>query len=396
MASNAESQESHGSNRAWRRVVVKVGTNLLTDASDNLSSEAVESIAHQIADLRRSGVEVVLVTSGAVAAGQALLNGHGGSLPRHGVANRQVLASLGQSSLMAEYSSCFEREGFLAAQALVSRTDLESDHGYLNIRNALLGLIHAGAIPVVNENDVVAIEELEGDVFGDNDRLSARVADVVDADTLVILSDVDGLYDHDPHAGPVAARISVVTHISAEIKAAAGLARTERARGGMATKIEAAEIATGIGTSVVIASGTEPDVLMRLSMGEDIGTRFPARSNRLESSKRRILATLRDDSGRIGVNAGAVSALRERGSSLLPPGVLSVSGQFERGTNVAICDEAGTVVAAGRSSYSSADIAKIKGLQSSEARSIVDNDYGDEVIHRNNLVLVDHDSDQDE
>ncbi len=394
MSKNADSYDSPG-HRAWRRVVVKVGTNLLTAGSDRLSPEAIETIAHQIADLRRSGIEVVLVTSGAVAAGQALLNGRGGSLPRHGVANRQVLAALGQSSLMAEYSKCFEREGFLAAQALVSRTDLESDHGYLNTRNALLGLIQAGAIPVVNENDVVAIEELEGDVFGDNDRLSARVADVVDADTLVILSDVDGLYDRDPHLGDGAVRIPEVRHISPEIRAAAGLAGTERRRGGMATKVDAAEIATRIGTSVIIASGTEPDVLMRLSNGEDLGTRFPAGASRLESRKRRILATLRADSGRVVVNAGAASALLQRGSSLLPPGILSVSGQFERGTNIAVCDEGGTVIAAGRSNYSSADVEKIKGLRSGEARGIVDNDYGDEVIHRNNLVLVDRDSDRD-
>ncbi len=395
MSKNADSYDSPG-HRAWRRVVVKVGTNLLTAGSGRLSPEAVETIAHQVADLRRSGIEVVLVTSGAVAAGQALLNGRGGSLPRHGVANRQVLASLGQSSLMAEYSKYFEREGFLAAQALVSRTDLESDHGYLNTRNALLGLIQAGAIPVVNENDVVAIEELEGDVFGDNDRLSARVADVVDADTLVILSDVEGLYDRDPHLDDGATRIPEVRHIGPEIRAAAGLAGTERSGGGMATKIDAAEMATRIGTSVIIASGTEPDVLMRLSNGEDLGTRFPARASRLESSKRRILATLRADSGRVVVNAGAASALLQRGSSLLPPGVLSVAGQFERGTNIAVCDEQGTVIAAGRSNYSSADVERIKGLQSGEARAIVDNDYGDEVIHRNNLVLVDNDSDQDE
>ena len=394
MSKNADSHHSPG-HHTWRRVVVKVGTNLLTAGSDRLSPAAIATITHQIADLRRSGIEVVLVTSGAVAAGQAMLNGHGGSLPRHGIANRQVLASLGQSSLMAEYSKCFEREGFLAAQALVSRTDLESDHGYLNTRNALLGVIQVGAIPVVNENDVVAIEELEGEVFGDNDRLSARVADVVDADTLVILSDVDGLYDRDPHLDEDAVRIPEVRHIGPEIRAAAGLTGTKRGRGGMATKLDAAEIATRIGTSVIIASGTEPDVLMRLSNGEDLGTRFLARSSRLESSKRRILATLRADSGRVVVNSGAVSALLQRGSSLLPPGVLSVSGQFERGTNIAVCDEGGTVIAAGRANYSSADVERIKGLQSGEARAIVDNDYGDEVIHRNNMVLVDHDSDQD-
>ena len=394
MSKNADSHHSTG-HRAWRRVVVKVGTNLLTSGSGRLSPEAIEAIAHQIADLRRSGIEVVLVTSGAVAAGQAMLNGRGGSLPRHGIANRQVLASLGQSSLMAEYARCFEREGFLAAQALVSRTDLESDHGYLNTRNALLGLIQAGAIPIVNENDVVAIEELEGDVFGDNDRLSARVADVVDADMLVILSDVDGLYDRDPHLGDGAVRIPEVRHIGPEIRAAAGQTGTERGRGGMATKIDAAEIATRIGTSVIIASGTAPEVLVRLSNGEDLGTRFPARSGRLESSKRRILAALREDSGRVVVNAGATSALLQRGSSLLPPGILSVSGQFERGTNIAVCDERGAVIAAGRTNYSSADVERIKGLRSGEARAIVDNDYGDEVIHRNHLVLVGHDSDQD-
>lgn len=388
-ANRLEQQSTAGrSPRDWRRVVVKVGTNLLTSSTESLDSNSIRRLVGQIVALRETGVEVVLVTSGAVTAGRQVLGGQGRQLPRRGVATRQVLASLGQTPLMSEYVKHFAATGVVAGQALVSRGDLESDHGYLNARNTLLGLLQAGAVPVVNENDVVAVEELEGEVFGDNDRLSARVADVVDADALIILSDVDGLYDRDPHQFKDAVRLAMVTEITQEIRSAAGAARDGRGRGGMATKLDAAEMATSIGTAVVIASGDAPDVLVRLREGEDLGTWFQARTTKLESRKRRILASLRDDTGSVTVNAGAARALVHEGGSLLPPGITAVTGHFERGEYIAVRSSSGAAIAAGRSNYSSDDVSQIKGLRSGQARDLLETDYGDEVIHRNHMVII--------
>ena len=386
--SSSNTAASGASGRAWRRVVVKVGTNLLTDGTEHLSTRFISEIVRQVAELRQRGVEVVITTSGAVAAGRELLNGQGTTLPKRGVANRQVLAALGQASLMNHYANSFSEAGILAGQALVSRVDLESSHGYLNARNALLGLINSNAVPIVNENDVVAVEELEGEVFGDNDRLSARIADVVDADTLIILSDVAGLFEQDPRSNPGAKLVTEVDGITDEIKAMSGVAIAARSRGGMATKIEAADIANNIGIGVIIASGNESDVLLRLQSGESIGTYFKPQSTHIEGRKRRMLAAIGGSGDQLLVNDGATTALVDKGSSLLPPGIVDVHGTFERGAFVAIADGEGEVIAAGRSNYSSDDIRLIKGLRSTEAHEKLDNDYGDEVVHRNNLVLV--------
>lgn len=367
---------------------MKVGTNLLTGGTEHLSTRFIDEIVRQVAVLRKRGVEVVIATSGAVAAGRELLNGQGATLPRRGVANRQVLAALGQASLMNHYASSLNNAGILAGQALVSRVDLESGHGYLNARNALLGLIKSGAVPIVNENDVVAVEELEGEVFGDNDRLSARIADVVDADVLIILSDVTGLFDQDPRSNRDAKLVVEVDGITDEIRAMSGVEVAERSRGGMATKVEAADMATKIGIGVVIASGNDEDILLRLHAGESIGTYFKPQSTHIEGRKRRMLAAIARTGDQIIVNAGAATALVEKGSSLLPPGIVDVHGSFERGEFVAIADSEGDVIAAGRTSYGSVDIRSIKGLRSAEAHEKLDNDYGDEIVHRNNLVLV--------
>ena len=382
------SDSSSRSARTWRRVVVKVGTNLLTGGTENLSIRFIDEIVRQVVELRKRGVEVVIATSGAVAAGRELLNGQGTTLPKRGVANRQVLAALGQASLMNHYATSLKNAGILAGQALVSRVDLESGHGYLNARNALLGLIKSNAIPIVNENDVVAVEELEGEVFGDNDRLSARIADVVDADTLIILSDVAGLFDRDPRSHRDAKLVTEVDGITDEIRAMSGVEVAERSRGGMATKVEAADMATSIGIGVIIASGNDEDVLLRLHAGESIGTYFKPQSTHIEGRKRRMLAAISRTGDQIVVNAGAATALVENGSSLLPPGIVDVRGSFERGAFVAIADSEGEVIAAGRSSYGSDDIRSIMGLRSAEAHEKLDNDYGDEIVHRNNLALV--------
>ncbi|NQW16424.1 MAG: glutamate 5-kinase [Chloroflexi bacterium] len=386
--SNKESDSTSNDSRAWRRVVVKVGTNLLTAGTEHLSTRFIDEIVRQVAELRQRGVEVVITTSGAVAAGRELLNGQGTTLPKRGVANRQVLAALGQASLMNHYARSMSAAGILVGQALVSRDDLESGHGYLNARNALLGLINSNAVPVVNENDVVAVEELEGEVFGDNDRLSARIADVVDADTLIILSDVAGLFDQDPRSHPDATLIHEVDGITDEIRAMSGVAGSDRGRGGMTTKVEAAEIATHIGINVIIASGNDENVLLRLQAGESIGTYFKSQSTHVEGRKRRMLAASGRTGDQIIVNAGATTALVDKGSSLLPPGIVDVHGTFARGAFVEIADSDGDVIAAGRSNYSSDDIHAIKGLRSAEAHEKLDNDYGDEVVHRNNLVLM--------
>lgn len=374
--------------RDWRRVVVKIGTNLLTAGTDHLSRPAIERLTRQIALLHRREIEVVLVTSGAVAAGREALHGLAPESTKNAAASRQVLAALGQTPLMQHYLDYFKREGLLAAQALMSRGDLENDYGYLNARNTLLGLIHAGAVPIVNENDVVAVEELDVEAFGDNDRLSARVADVVDADALVILSDVAGLYDKDPHRHKTARRIPEVAAITDEIRAMAGAAG-ERGRGGMATKIEAAEMATALGTAVVIASGEIPDVLKRIFDGEDLGTLFVPATTKLESRKRRILAALNSQSGHVMVNAGAAQALEREGASLLPPGIMQVYGVFDRGDCIAVRGPDGKVIAAGRTNYSAREVERIKGLRSYEARELVPGDLDDEVIHRDNMVIMD-------
>jgi glutamate 5-kinase len=387
MSTNNSDTDSRSA-RAWRRVVVKVGTNLLTDGTEHLSTRFIDEIVRQVAELRKRGVEVVIATSGAVAAGRELLNRQGTTLPKRGVANRQVLAALGQASLMNHYASSLSNAGILAGQALVSRIDLESGHGYLNARNALLGLLNTNAVPIVNENDVVAVEELEGEVFGDNDRLSARIADVVDADALIILSDVEGLFDQDPRSNADAKLVTEVDGITDEIRAMSGVKVAAQSRGGMATKVEAADNATRIGIGVIIASGNDEDVLLRLHAGESIGTYFKPQSTHIEGRKRRMLAAIGQTGDQIVVNPGATTALVKKGSSLLPPGIVDVHGTFERGAFVAIADNEGDVIAAGRSNYGSDDIRSIMGLRSAEAHEKLDNDYGDEVVHRNNLVLV--------
>jgi glutamate 5-kinase len=341
-------------------------------------------LVSQISDLASSGREMLLVTSGAVAAGRGVMR----NLSKNSVLpDRQVLAAVGQGRLMHLYEQAFATHGIITAQALLSRRDVDDRLGYLNLRNTLLSLLNNGVVPVINENDVVAGEELEGEVFGDNDTLSALVANLIDADLLVILGSVEGMYTKDPNIFTDAELISVVEKIDDKLNEYAGPSSDLRGRGGMVTKIEAARLATASGVDVVIADGTMDSVVFRLSNGERIGTLFKTSVSKLESRKRWMLSGV-SNKGNIKIDKGAVSALRSSKTSLLPAGVLSCFGRFERGDIVYIKDEHENNIAAGISNYGSSDLLQIQSLKSDLIEQVLGHYYGDEVIHRDNMVML--------
>ena len=371
-------------NYKYRRIIVKAGTNILTGGRDELDDSFIDNLVSQISDLSSSGREMLLVSSGAVAAGRGVMK----NLSKSSVLpDRQVLAAVGQGRLMHLYEQAFASHGIPTAQALLSRRDVNDRLGYLNLRNTLLSLLNNGVVPVINENDVVAVEELEGEVFGDNDTLSALVANLIDADLLVILGSVEGMYTKDPNIFTDAELIPVVEKIDDKLNEYAGPSSDLRGRGGMVTKIEAARLATASGVDVVIADGTMDSVVFRLSNGERIGTLFKTSVSKLESRKRWMLSGV-SNKGNIRIDKGAVSALRSSKTSLLPAGVLSCFGRFERGDIVYIKDEHENNIAAGISNYGSSDLLKIQTLKSDLIEQILGHYYGDEVIHRNNMVML--------
>jgi glutamate 5-kinase len=367
----------------YRRIAAKFGTSLLTSGTDHLDLQVMSSLVEQIARLHGQGKEIVIISSGAIASGRQKLK----KVPeRRNTPFKQVLASVGQSHLMYTYEQLFSQYDITVAQALLTKEDLSDRSGYLNARNTLLALIELGIICIVNENDVVAIDEIEELKFGDNDNLSAMVANLVDADILVMLTDIGGLYTADPHYNPKAQLIRRVDKIDAEIERMASDTASRQGTRGMTTKIEAARLATSSGVSVIIADGRETDILVRISQGEDIGTFFPAQVNKMESKKRWMLSGLASK-GKITVDKGAVSALKEQNKSLLPAGVIKAEGKFQRGDIVDILDEKGKHIGCGISNYSSPDLATIGGKHSDRIGSLLGYDYGDEVIHKNNMVI---------
>ena len=367
-----------------RRVVVKVGTNLLTGGGDALDADVMSLIVEQVGDLLERGGEAIVVTSGAIAAGRQRLDDH---RTHRDVAARQVLAAVGQSRLMARWDELLERRGLACAQALLGRRDLADRPGYLNARNTLLALLDLGVVPIVNENDVVSIEEIRDSVIGDNDNLSAQVANLVDADLLLLLTDIAGLYTADPARHSEARLIERVDRIDASIEQAAGGTAGARGIGGMATKVEAARVATQSGAHVVIADGRAEDVVLRAAAGEPVGTLFVPRPDRLESRRRYLLSGL-PVRGSITIDDGAARALETDGRSLLPAGIVEVEGEFERGDVVRIRTREGRHIASGMSNYSAADVARIRAQHSDRIPELLGYEYGEEVVHRNNLVLV--------
>ena len=374
-----------------RRIVVKVGTSLLTGGTDELDLDMVGNVVAQIASLTISGTQIILVSSGAVAAGRGVLRGFRDHASTDALPGRQVLAAVGQGRLIHVYEEEFASHGLPSAQALLSRRDVNDRLGYLNLRNTLSSLMDNGVIPIVNENDVVAVDELEGEVFGDNDNLSALIANLVDADLLIILGTVAGMYTKDPNLYGDAEIIPVVDRLDENITSLAGPSSDKMGRGGMVTKIEAARLATASGVDVVIASGLDGDAITRLVAGESLGTLFKATVSKLESRKRWMLSGLRDVAGTknsIEVDGGAVNAMTSGNTSLLPAGIVECRGTFVRGDIVSVKGSDGSVIAAGISNYDSDDVKKLSGVRSSRIETILGYHFGDEVIHKDNLVLL--------
>ena len=368
--------------KRYKRIVVKLGTNLIT-RDDRLDLEAIGRIVAQVAQLRRDGVEVIVVTSGAVAAGRSRL---GVTRQRRDIPFRQVLASVGQGQLMQAYDTLFSQHEIVVAQALLTRRDLSDRLSYLNARNTLLALLNYKVVPIVNENDAVAVEELAESRIGENDTLAALTANLVDADLLVMLMTREGLYTADPSVDPSATLVTRVEVIDATVEAYAGRSETGGS-GGMITKLQAARLSTASGTDVAIASGREPNVLLRLVQGEAIGTLFPAAADRMESRKRWILSGL-SVRGSLVVDDGAEMALRERKTSLLPAGVKEVCGTFARGETIEVVTASGKRLASGIANYGSHEMDVIKGAKSADIAALLGHDYGAEAVHRDNLVVT--------
>ena len=368
----------------YRRIVAKFGTNLLTAGTDQLDRATMSSLVAQVVRLMDEGREVLVVTSGAIAAGRQRL---AIDKNRRDIPFRQVLASVGQAHLMQLYDGLFAARGRVVAQTLLSKRDLSDRIGYLNARNTLLGLLEMGVVPIVNENDAVAIDEIAGARIGDNDNLSALVANLIDADLLALLTDTGGLYTADPRTHKTATLIERIDRVTPDIEAIAGGSESGRGTGGMVTKLQAAKLATGGGSDVFIADGRERNTLYRLATGEHVGTMLPARKSRVESRKRWMLSGL-TTKGAIVVDAGAAKALVERGRSLLPAGVRDVQGPFKRGDTVNIVLPDGHAVACGITNYDDRDLRAIQGLRSDRIESVLGHQYGSEVVHRNNLVVL--------
>jgi len=363
------------------RLVVKLGSNLLTDRKGQLDVRFLRRMVGELANLHAQRRDLVVVSSGAVAAGRPAF---ASLASRHDIPARQMLAAVGQVRLMGAYARLFGRRGITVGQALLARSDIAERQGYLNARLALLGLLERRMIPIINENDVVAIDELK---FGDNDNLAAVVAGLVDADLLVILTDIDGLYTADPRRDPTATLIAQVTTLDASVERLAGGAGSAHGTGGMLTKVQAARVSARAGIPMIIANGRRPGVVGRAAAGEPVGTLFSASQDRPDA-RRRGLAARVGARGAVRVDAGAARAIAQGGKSLLAAGVTDVEGRFGRGDPIDVRAAGGATIAAGLTNYASSDLQRIRGAQSRQIEELLGYQYGDEVIHRNNLVVL--------
>lgn len=364
-----------------KRVVVKIGSRVLTDSDGSLDFAVIGQICDDISILRSKGLQVLVVSSGAIAAGRSELglNGKPKTIPQ-----KQAAAAIGQTRLMQAYEKGLAPHGLKPAQVLLTSEDLGSRQRFLNARATLDALLGFGIIPVINENDTVVVDEIK---FGDNDNLSALVTNVAEAHLLLILTDVAGLFNADPCKDPNAKLISTVKGISREIERAAGGSGSGVGTGGMATKVAAAKKAGRNGVPTIMAPGKQSGVISAALRGEEVGTLFLPQDAGLNRRKHWIAYTLKP-AGRIIVDEGAREVLLKKGKSLLPSGVVRVEGRFDRGGCVRICGPDGKEFARGLSDYSGNEISRLVGRKSREIEEILGYRYGDVIVHRDNLVML--------
>ena len=365
-----------------KRIVVKIGTSTLANADGSLNEDKIKQIVANLSELNENA-EVVFVTSGAVGAGMGQMKlAH---KPKS-IVEKQALAAIGQVSLIHLYQILFWAHGKTIAQLLLTKDDFSDRRRYLNMRSVLQSLLAKKIIPVINENDPVVGEGIKGVKVGDNDTLSALVAGLIEADLLVILTDIDGLYDKNPSVFADAKFINLVENLDDSVRAAAGAEGSKFGTGGMRTKITAAQMATKNGTHLIIANGADPRNIVRAAHGCEVGTLFLAGKNRINSRKY-WLAYSAADKGSVAIDAGAAKALKE-GKSLLAVGIREVAGEFERGETLSIKDASGRALARGITNYSSAELALIKGRKSEEIEAVLGYRYEDEALHIDNIALI--------
>ncbi len=364
----------------YKRIIIKIGTSVLTSGSPNLDRPKMINIVSECAKLHRQGIEIIIVSSGAVAVGKERLG-----FPKLAatMASKQLFAAVGQSRLMQVWEQLFEIYGIQVGQILLTRSDIEGRSRYLHARDTLDALLGQKVIPIINENDAVATEEIK---LGDNDNLSAMVTMLADADLLVMLTDQPGLFTSDPRKNPDAKLIAEVNSIDEIADVDISPSQSGLGTGGMITKLKAADYARRAGADVVIAAGGAPNVITRIINEESVGTRFRAISSPLERRKRWILS--RSSPGKLIIDHGAAQALLQEGRSLLPAGVKKVIGDFNRGETISVLSTDGNELARGISRYSSEDLVSIKGKQSEKIAEILGYFYGTVAIHRNDLILL--------
>ena len=361
-------------------IVIKLGTSVLTNGTKRISRRRMLEIARQVAQLHEQGYPVIIVSSGAIAAGREALNYP--ELDRS-LRGKQMLAAVGQGRLIQMYSELFSLFEITVGQVLLTRGDLSNRTGYLNARDTLLTLLAHRIIPVINENDTIATEEIR---VGDNDNLSALVANLVDAELLILLTDQLGLFTADPRTDPNAELIPLVETLDERIFALAGGTSTGLGTGGMITKLQAAQLAGRSGTTTVIASGGLTDVMIDIASGKSIGTTFLPSTTYRDSRKRWLLSE--KSQGVLTVDAGAATKLRKNGASLLPVGITHATGDFERGAPVRVLGPDGTALAIGMTNYAAHEIRNLIGVRSAQIETVLGYTYGQEVIHRDNMALL--------
>ena len=364
------------------KIVIKIGTRVLTNGDGLLDKNRIMGLSKQVVDLRLRGFSVVLVSSGSIGAGISAL----GLQKRPGILPElQATAAIGQGKLIEIYNKCFEKHGYHAAQLLLTRQDFEDRQRYLNTCNTLHSLLNFKTIPIINENDTISVDEI---TFGDNDILSALVTNLLQADLLILLSSVDGLYTTPPAPGKRCSILSVVDSISDDIKRLAFKQKTKEGVGGMESKLEAANIATGSGEAVIIANGMQSGILSKIMNYDDVGTLFVPYNKKITSRKRWIGFTVKPK-GRVYIDEGALGALQKKGKSLLPSGVVKIDGKFVKGDVVSVVDVVEKrEIARGLMNYSADEVQKVKGLRTSLIKKTLGSKPYDEIIHRDNMVLL--------